>query len=137
MDESGRKTAVSGKIILDTQNPKVLSFGPSGLVSSRTPTIDVSYSDEGLAEINVSKTSLTVDGKKVSAMVSTTGLVYTPSEQMEEDKTYAIKVIVYDKAGNKAEKEWQIKINTINSAPVANAGADQKAVVGNRVVLDC
>jgi len=68
-----------------------------------------------------------------SATISDTTAV-NPSFVIDVPGTYIAQLIVNDGSVNSAADT--VTISTTNSAPVANAGADQTALVGNMVTLD-
>ena len=57
-----------------------------------------------------------------------------PSFDIDEPGIYIAQLIVNDGTANSVPD--MVVITTENSAPVANAGQDQKAVVGDTVILD-
>ena len=68
-----------------------------------------------------------------TAALSNTAAV-NPTFTVDKAGTYVVSLIVNDGTVNSVADT--VTISTLNSAPVANAGADQSAYVGNTVTLD-
>ena len=69
-----------------------------------------------------------------SAMVLAGGASVTPSLSIDRAGTYVVRLVVDD--GHVAGVADTVTISTVNSAPVANAGADQTALVTQTVTLN-
>ena len=71
-----------------------------------------------------------------SATLLTGAADETPSFQADKDGTYEIQLIVNDGSINSAPDTVVVTAATANSAPVADAGADQAVTTGTLVTLD-
>lgn len=80
----------------------------------------------------------TIDSKPAASSVTLdNNTTKTPSFYADVDGEYVIQLIVNDGSVNSEPAKVRVTAATLNSAPVANAGADQEnVIVGKTVVLD-
>ncbi|RKY03177.1 hypothetical protein DRP77_06760, partial [Candidatus Poribacteria bacterium] len=117
-DEAGNSTSVewSFTVIPDTTPPVLTAMAPQGVISNQKPVITAAYSDD-LSGVNVGSVRLYLDGKRVAAKASATGVSYTPTSPLEEGD-HTVKLELADKAGNKASYEWSFTVQIDVVPPV-------------------
>ena len=123
-DEAGNYTeksfiiTVTEKVILDNESPSVsIKLNKDTYFQGDNIVITVTASDN----IGVTRTVLLVDGAEVPLDINNSTVIYNA-----DLKTYSVKAIAYDAAGNSSEATASIPVNEA-SAPVITASFDKES----------
>lgn len=115
------------------QSP-IANAGPDQSVYvGNTVTLDGSGSTDVDGDLLTRAWAFTTKPQDSNAVLSDTAAV-NPTFTVDKSGTYVVSLIVNDGTVNSAPDT--VTISTLNSAPVASAGADQSVYVGNTVTLD-
>lgn len=115
----------------DATPPVISATAPTGLVANGRPTLSGSYSD-ALAGVSPTLTELTLDGTKVSATATATGVSFTPATALA-DGVHSVALKVVDAASNAATANWSFTVDTTppaitGRAPLTDNSAPTSAV---------
>jgi hypothetical protein len=106
-------------VVIDRASPKIISINPQedkiiNKQELKNLEIYVEFEDPKqnnyASGIDINKCELLLDGSKVNANVTESKISYKTSDL--QDGKHTVKVIIYDKAGNKEEKEWKFYVDT-------------------------
>ena len=112
----GHAGAATSPIVFSAATP-----APGSVVSSSTPTIQVSYSDSA-SPINTADVSIVVDNLNVTTFEETTitasRVTYVPPAILQlKNGLHNVTVYVADMAGNTASLSWNFTVNTSAVVP--------------------
>lgn len=100
--------------------------------ATATVTVEASDSDGDISSIELSQTT----GPTISVEESPAGtFTFTAPEVSREGASAEFLVVVTDDDGAIAQLPFRVQIVNVNLPPVANAGEEQSAVIGNEVAL--
>jgi RHS repeat-associated protein len=122
-------------VTISTLNTKpVADAGPA-----QSGTVGTSIHLDGSASSDVDGDSLTYQWSLLSQPATSTATLQnptsvTPQYTLDKAGTYVAQLIVED--GTVSSEPTTVTISTLNSAPVANAGAAQSGTVGTTITLD-
>src|SRR5262249_13690613 len=118
----------------NTNRPPVANAGTDQTVYvAQTVTLDGSASSDPDGQpLQYTWSFLSRPAGSQAALVSATSV--RPTFVPDRDGEYVVRLVVSD--GSLSSASDTVQISTLNSAPVANAGADLSANVGQTVALD-
>ena len=131
----GKVDSTADSVVISTQNSKPLAnAGPD-----QTTFVGQSVTLDGSQSSDVDGDSLTFKWSFVSRPVGSTATLQNPTNidptfVPDNFGDYIVQLIVND--GLLDSLPATVKVSTLNSPPVSNAGANQTAYVGDTIVLD-
>ncbi|MGB5746649.1 MAG: PKD domain-containing protein, partial [Desulfobacterales bacterium] len=128
-----RDHTIVASFVVDNQPPVSNAGADQSVLVNDTVQLDGSGSSDADGDSVIFNWSLVSKPGGSSATLSNTGIV-NPSFEVDVAGTYTVQLIVNDGTVNSAPDT--VTISTENSAPVANAGADQAVLVDDTVQLD-
>ncbi|MBM3216597.1 hypothetical protein FJZ36_17000, partial [Candidatus Poribacteria bacterium] len=127
----------------DASAPNVLSFSPTGLINSTTPTVRLDASETG----GISAVTVLVDGKPVAANVNI-GTVANPkvdpwpvsfqipSGVLSPVGAHTVEVTLTDLDGNRAGLQWKLNVDSVAPRVLLQLPADKSKLVVGRPDLN-
>jgi hypothetical protein len=109
------RAQATGLIAVSTTPPQITDVAPPAgqTVNNSRPSIFATYSSPTDVGINANSVTISVNGHDVtaSAVRAANFITYSPSLDLP-DGTVTVKVLVFDNAGNKAERSWSFTIRS-------------------------
>ncbi len=131
----GLATSQPDTVTISTLNTKPVAQAGA----DRSGTVGTVIHLDGAASSDVDGDSLTYQWSLIAQPATSTATLQSPTSVMphftlDQVGTYVAQLLVHD--GTVSSEPTTVTISTLNSAPVANAGADQSGTVGTTITLD-
>ena len=135
----GTVNSVASSVTVDATTPNTAPVAQAGsaqnVVTGSVVTLSGSSSTDGDGDALTYAWTLSArPANSVAALSSATAV--SPTFTADINGTYTAELIVNDGTDNSAVDVVSVVASSVNSAPVANAGADQSAVTGTVVTLN-
>jgi hypothetical protein len=106
-DKAGNEASASRTFRLESTGPSISNTSPTGTVQSVDVAISANYSDAG-SGIKQSTAIMKVDGIRVGATPTASGISYQATRLMAGDHT--VHVEVSDNFGNTSQRSWSFRV---------------------------
>jgi hypothetical protein len=106
-DKAGNVATDSNTFRLENTAPNITNMAPTGTVQSVDVAISANYSDAG-SGIDQTTAMMKVDGVKVAANASASGISYQATGLLHGDHTVSVEVA--DQFGNVSAQTWSFKV---------------------------